>query len=161
MYHVRKGCMVALSLVGLAACGEPSGAPPTRFFAALGANEVPAVATTASGEATLSLSGTTITYSIVVSNLTSPTASHIHSGSATVSGPVRFWLCGGGGQPDCATGTPLTGTLVTGTNSATVSTGSGPISMDSLLILMRNGNAYVNVHTSANPSGEIRGQIKP
>jgi hypothetical protein len=31
--------------------------------------------------------------------------------------------------------------------------------MDSLLVLMRTGNAYVNVHTSAYPSGELRGQI--
>jgi len=33
--------------------------------------------------------------------------------------------------------------------------------MDSLAVLLRNGNAYVNVHTAANPNGEIRGQIVP
>jgi hypothetical protein len=31
--------------------------------------------------------------------------------------------------------------------------------MDSLVTLMRTGNAYVNVHTSANKGGEIRGQL--
>src|ERR1051326_3228433 len=126
-YGVWKGWTVVVALVGLAACSEPAGTPPNNFFAALGANEVPAVATTASGEATLSLSGTTITYSIVVNNLNSPVQAHIHAGSATVSGPVRFWLCGGGGQPDCATGTPLNGTLISATNSAT----TGAITMDS------------------------------
>lgn len=30
---------------------------------------------------------------------------------------------------------------------------------DSLLVLMRNGHAYVNVHTVAQPAGEIRGQV--
>lgn len=31
----------------------------------------------------------------------------------------------------------------------------------SLLVdLMRHGNAYVNVHTTGNPAGEVRGQIR-
>ena len=33
------------------------------------------------------------------------------------------------------------------------------IPFDSLVVLMRNGNAYVNLHTTAFPGGEIRGQI--
>ncbi len=33
------------------------------------------------------------------------------------------------------------------------------ISLDSLRVLFNNGNAYVNVHTSANPGGEIRDQV--
>lgn len=32
---------------------------------------------------------------------------------------------------------------------------------DSLLVLLRTGNAYVNVHNSVNPGGHIRGQIQP
>ena len=33
------------------------------------------------------------------------------------------------------------------------------MSFDPLMVLMRNGNTYVNVHTTANPSREIRGQV--
>jgi hypothetical protein len=36
----------------------------------------------------------------------------------------------------------------------------GVFTMDSVLTRMRNGTAYVNVHTTANPGGEIRGQIQ-
>ena len=50
-----------------------------------------------------------------------------------------------------ATSGTLTGTF-TSTNTATISN-------DSLDVLMRTGNAYVNLHTAANPGGEIRGQL--
>lgn len=33
------------------------------------------------------------------------------------------------------------------------------VSMDSLRTLLWTGNAYVNVHTTAHPAGEIRGQV--
>jgi hypothetical protein len=60
--------------------------------------------------------------------------------------------------------TPPDGTTFTG--SGTVAQGVAPaprggLALDSILVLMRNGNAYVNVHTVVNPGGEIRGQIAP
>ncbi|MEO7454682.1 MAG: CHRD domain-containing protein [Gemmatimonadaceae bacterium] len=37
--------------------------------------------------------------------------------------------------------------------------GAPPISMDSLVVLIINGSAYLDVHTAAHPAGEIRGQL--
>ena len=61
--------------------------------------------------------------------------------------------CSAGDAPPCNTTTPLTGVLVTGAAPRS------KISFDSLVVLMGNGMAYVNVHTNANPGGDIRGQI--
>lgn len=155
----------------IAACGDDEPVDPataTNFTATLtGANEVPAVTTTATGTATLSLSGNQITYTINATNLQNAVLGHIHLAAAGVNGPVRLNLCGTGApQPACASGT---GTVVvaTGTNGTTV--GAPPITFEELLAAMRTDGAYVNVHTSAagctpgdpgcNPGGEIRGQI--
>jgi hypothetical protein len=156
------------ALLPLAAgCGDngPSN-PATNFTATLsGANEVPPVSTTATGTATLTVSGQQITYTVNVTNLQNALVAHIHIAPTGQNGPVRLNLCGTGApQPDCISGT---GVLATGTNGTTV--GTPPITFDSLLSAMRTGGAYVNVHTSApgctagtpgcNPGGEIRGQV--
>jgi hypothetical protein len=47
------------------------------------------------------------------------------------------------------TGIGFTGSLAI--DSATV--------VDSVLVRLRNGTAYVNVHTKAHPAGAIRGQV--
>jgi CHRD domain len=139
----------------------------TSFTATLsGASEVPPVSTTATGTATLSVSGQQITYTVNVTNLQNALVSHIHIAPTGENGPVRLNLCGTGApQPDCTNGTAV---LATGTNGTTV--GTPPITFDSLLSAMRTGGAYVNVHTSApgctagnpgcNPGGEIRGQVE-
>jgi hypothetical protein len=148
------------------ACGDDDpAAPATNFTASLsGANEVPAVTTPATGSATLSVSGSQITYTINVTNLQNAVLGHIHVAPAGENGPVRLNLCGTGApEPPCTSGTG-TVVLATGTNGATIG-----ITFDELLTAMRTGGAYVNVHTNAtgctpgqpgcNPGGEIRGQV--
>jgi hypothetical protein len=161
---------LAALLPAVAACGDDNNTPSgeaTNFSATMtGAEEVPAVPSTATGTATFTISGTQINYTVNVTNLQNVVVSHIHIGPIGQNGPVRLNLCGTGAPvPACATGN---GVLATGSNGTTV--GSPPITFDDLVAAMRAGNAYVNVHTddgqppqNTGPgdmaSGEIRGQI--
>jgi hypothetical protein len=161
---------LAAVLPAIPACGDDNNTPSgeaTNFSATMtGAEEVPAVPSTATGTATLTISGTQINYTVSVTNLQNPVVSHIHIAPIGDNGPVRLNLCGTGAPvPACATGN---GVLATGSNGTTV--GSPPITFDDLVAAMRAGTAYVNVHTddgqppsNTGPgdmaSGEIRGQI--
>lgn len=108
------------------------------FVASLdGAQEVPAVVTAATGTATFTLNpDDTLTYAVTTTGLSGIMA-HIHLGAPGVSGDILINLTGG---PTDWSGT------------------TAPLSVDQLAYL-RAGSLYVNVHTAANPLGEIRGQI--
>jgi hypothetical protein len=131
------------------ACGGSSG---ENFTASMnGAQETPPVSTAATGTAGFTNNGSTVSYTFSASGLSgNPTAAHIHFGAVGVKGPVVVPLSVAAG--------PTAGTATgTGTFDSTGVTG-GP-TMTDVLDRMRNGGAYINVHTAANPGGEIRGQI--
>ena len=163
--RVRTLALLATAALvcGIAACDDdddPVGAADPVFVATLtGAAERPnPVTTTASGTATVTVSGTTASYVVTYAGINgTPTGSHIHApGSAAQTAGVVVDF-------PRTTATAGTGTL-TGTFTAAdirAPTGQTPMSLDSLVALMRTGNAYVNVHTSVNPGGEIRGQLNP
>ena len=158
--RVILGASAVASVAAFAACGSSSGVvvdttPTVTYISQLsGANEKPnANASTATGTATYTLKGNTLSFVVTVNGLAAPaTASHIHVGSAAVAGAVIFPF---------VTGSVQSGNLTAGTIdlSTTVANGTTTITGDSLKVLFNNGNAYTNVHTSANPGGEIRGQI--
>jgi hypothetical protein len=135
-------------------------AAPNDLFAAStlsGAKERPApVLSTATGTATFeAMSDGTVKYNISVAGLTGAIMAHIHTGTPDSAGPIVVPLF----NATTPTG-PITGTLASGNFTATNIQIPG-ISLDSLLTLMRTGRTYVNVHTQANPGGEIRAQIEP
>ena len=84
-------------------------------------------------------SGAVLKWKLSFSKLTGPaTAAHIHSGKPGVAGAVIVPLCG-----PCKSGQSGT----TNISKTVVAT-------------LQSGGAYVNVHTTKNAGGEIRGQAK-
>jgi hypothetical protein len=152
--------LAAAAILAGAACGSDTTAPalPTVFTAALlGPNERPTPNTsTATGSATVTIneSAQSITYTVTVNNLTTVVAAHIHTGRSDAAGPVVVNLL-----PTAPAAGPFSGTLTSGTATMTNIATGVPVTFNSLVSLIRNGDAYVNVHTSAFPGGEVRGQL--
>ena len=147
----RRVVMIA-ALVAAAGCNEEDA---ERFEASLtGAAETPPVSTTAVGNSSVTLGDDQTSFRINVQGLNNATVAHIHSGAPGQAGPPVVFLF--------QASTPVSlanGTLSAGSFDATDMIPAANISYDSLLSLIRNGNAYVNVHTTAHPPGEIRGQL--
>ena len=158
--------LLACTAITMVACDDDNDEPtgggntPETFTATLTAGaEVPVVTETGTGSASFSVTQstttptvTTVTYSATVTGLTGPAnAAHIH-------GPASTTVAAGVIVPLTITGTATTGQIIQGSFT---STGNANVSIDSLLVLMRNGNSYINIHTAAHPNGEIRGQIHP
>lgn len=141
-----------------------STAEKVYFTQMTGFQEVPSYLSNGTGtfKATLDSTGTTLSYSLSFSNLSSPaTVAHIHFGQMGVSGAPIAFLCGGNGKPACPiNGATLTGTIVASDVIAVPAQGINAGDFSNLLAVIQSGNAYVNVHSAIRPSGEIRGQIK-
>ena len=115
-----------------------------RFAALSGDNEVPAVATAASGTGVLALNPTTnqISGFVKTTGITG-TVAHIHEGVAGVIGGVIV---------------PLAQTAA---DSGLWVVPAGQLLTASQVASFNAGNLYFNVHSTANPVGEMRGQILP
>lgn len=130
---------------------------PNGLLALLnGANERPnPVTTNANGAAVFTRSGTSVTYTVTYQGIASiPTGAHIHA-PAGINGTAGI-IVDLVKQPQTSNTGVLTGTF-TAADIRGIS-GQPPIALDSLMTLLRTGNAYVNVHSTTFPGGEIRGQ---
>jgi hypothetical protein len=153
-----SGGVTLVALLGLGSCTDNVGITVSERFAATlsGANSRPtAITSSASGTASFTYVSDikTLFYSINVAGIDSVFLAHIHGPADTgnAAGVVlNLWL-------GPVKGVGFTGTLAQGVGGD-LGAPAG-MTLDSLLVLMRNGNAYVNVHTRAHPAGEIRGQL--
>jgi hypothetical protein len=143
-----------------------------------GLNEVPPVATQATGSftATLSSDGGMLSYTVTYSDLNAQVLfSHIHFGFPREATGIMVFLCGpnagaAGGPPAGFPNPPACPDATSGTVSGTVTAANviGPNTQGitpaadfaKVVQALREGAAYVNVHTTRSPSGEIRGQVK-
>ncbi len=130
--------------------------------------EVPPNTSPAKGEfrGTISRDGTTITYTLKWEGLTTlPLFSHIHFAPPNVNGGVMVFLCGGGGKPACtqdfageASGSIIAADIV-GPAAQGINPAPAGLFAD-VIRAIRTGNAYVNLHTTKYPAGEVRGLVE-
>jgi len=129
----------------------------TQEVISVGTSSVPGTSL-ATGLATFKLTedGKALQYRLSVSHLTGIVGSHIHLNGAGVNGPVVVFLF----NSAVPTG-EVNGLLSEGTITAASFVGQlAGHPFKELLTDIRNGDAYVNVHTlPSHPGGEIRGSV--
>jgi hypothetical protein len=135
--------VIAISL-GLGVCGIALASDTEKLGAKLsGSNEVPANASPGSGELDASLDKKTsvLTWTLTYSGLTGAVkAGHFHGPAAAgANAGVALGFTG-------SVENPIKG-------SATLT--------DAQVAELMAGKWYVNLHTAANPGGELRGQVMP
>jgi hypothetical protein len=122
-----------------------------------GDSEVPPVTTNSTGSAEFELNddGDEMSYDLEAEDITDVLYAHIHQGGASENGPIVVTLFNATDGPEDFDGTIESGTF-------TAENFEGPLqgqNMTDLVDAIESGQAYVNVHTEANPPGEIRGTI--
>jgi hypothetical protein len=143
----------------------------------VGYNETPLTINTAARgafRAIISEDGTAIHYQLTWHDLSSNVLqSHIHFGRPAITGGIVLFLCTNLTPPvgpptpqACPTTNPATisGTLtaadvIASTNGQGID--SGAAGFAEILKAIREGAAYVNVHTANHTGGEIRGRLGP
>ena len=156
---------LALSLFAVILYAGSVGASSELEFEAelSGAQEVPPVDTRTKGDASFEVNDdyTKIEYEVKVKTrgedevgLLGAAGAHIHCAPEGQNGPVVAFLAGvvNGGLD----GTVKFSATLTGANIVNAACGA---TIAELVNSMSSGMTYVNVHSLANPSGEVRGQI--
>jgi hypothetical protein len=113
--------------------------------------------TGAFGDATIvvDIAARTVSYNVRVFNLPSgATASHIHVGATRTAGPIVINFA-----PPVSASNDFGFSGVVAAADFISRPEVGIRSADDTIQAILGGNAYVNVHSSANPGGEIRGQL--
>jgi hypothetical protein len=153
------GLAISLSVLLTASLMDQVHAAKYPYDAALsGKNEVPPTQSSATGKAEFTApANNTIKYRVNVTGISNATGAHIHMGKQGENGDVIADLLNTptSKDKDTAYGMIFRGNL-------SDSSLKGPMqgkTIGDLATAMDSGETYVNVHTTDNPNGEIRGQL--
>lgn len=154
-----------LSIVPLAAATAEEVHIPLR-----GLQEVPSVSSPAEGlfRARIGPDDDKIAYELKYRHLKGEVLqAHIHFGQRHVNGGISVFLCQSAGAPDpsglaptCPASGRVQGLLRANNVIGPAAQGLDAGEIAELIAAIRAGAAYVNVHTSVFPGGEIRGQSR-
>lgn len=133
-----------------------------------GYEEAPlALSTSGRGTFRATISDAGIAYQLSYADTVAPvTQAHIHFGAVNQVGGVSVFLCtnlgnGPAGTQACPPGpAEVTGTIVPADVIGPSGQGIAAAEYAELLAAIRAGKAYVNVHSTTYPVGEIRAQIQ-
>ncbi len=136
----RRAVLAASLFVGVWTAGGIAMAAGAQLTLS-GANEVPAVTTSAKGSGTITVGDDKSVSGSVTTSGINATMAHIHEAPAGKNGPVIIPLEKKG---DSEWAVPANAKL-----------------NDAQYKSYKDGNLYVNVHSEAHKGGELRDQIKP
>lgn len=163
--RLSMACVASVCLSGLVAFAQGG----HRYSAVLaGDNEVPAVSTVAGGTLTIDIDedGEEIDWELTYSGLQAAVSqAHIHLGQPGINGGIVLWFCkttqtAPAGTQTCPESGTLSGTFTAAAVQAIGTQQIAAADLDAAVAFIKKGFAYANVHTSASPGGEIRGQLK-
>ena len=150
--------VLAIALTAVLLTAANSG----RSFSAnlTGDAEVPSVVTDTTGRVTFKANAveTEIRFKMQIrhaDDILAVAGAHIHCGAEDENGPAVAFLAGA--VPPAGFDGKVT-VVATLTDASILPTECGS-NIAELLDAIRAGNTYVNVHSAANPGGEVRGQI--
>ena len=145
--HARTTAIgfAALAALTFAGAGAAQAAPPDATTVPLSTGQEAPAPTVggAHGMFTFDIDGNMLCYTLDVTGLSAPAvAAHVHVGERNVPGPVII---------------PLVVPAETSFETSACTTADPALLAD---IEADGMSYYVNVHTSTNPTGEIRGQLR-
>lgn len=134
-------------------------------------SEVPSVSSTASGrfKASINRKSSSISYELSYRGLQGEVRqAHIHFGQKGVNGAIMVYLCQTATNPDptglapqCVPSGSVQGVLqAANVGAAAAGQGIAAMEFEEMADAIRAGVAYVNVHSSTFPGGELRGQLR-
>jgi hypothetical protein len=140
-------------------------------FNEVGALNAESGAILSEGHATLALkldrANQMVGFTLQYSGLSAPvTQAHIHFGKVHMAGGVMVFFCSNlasapaGTQPCPANGGTVTGTISAANVLAIAGQNVPAGNFDALVDALESNTAYANIHTTAFPAGEIRGEVR-